>query len=64
MTHRAKSKGRRVHCATLMDLCHLKNSELEKKTQGEVSRGDMVKDDSGSYAARCLSVTHDESSKS
>ena len=25
----ARSKGRKVHFASLMDLCHLKNSELE-----------------------------------
>ena len=38
-----------------MDLCHLKNAELEKKHQKYegrlVLRGDIVKDDSGSYAA-------------
>ena len=37
-----------------MDLCHLKNSELEPQYQkykgGVVLRGDIVKDDSGSYA--------------
>ena len=37
-----------------MDLCHLKNSELEphfQKYKGRVVlRGDVVKDDSGSYA--------------
>ena len=37
-----------------MDVCHLKNSELEpqfQKYQGRVVlRGDIVKDDSGSYA--------------
>ena len=37
-----------------MDLCHLKNSELEpqfQKYKGRVVlRGDIVKDDSGSYA--------------
>ena len=39
-------QGRRVtnvHFASLMDKCHLKNSEL-------VLRGGIVKDDSGSYA--------------
>ena len=40
--------------ATLMDLCHLKNSELEpqyQKYKGRVVLGcDIVKDDSGSYA--------------
>ena len=42
------------HFASLMDLCHLKNSELEpqfQKYKGRVVlRGDIVKDDSGSYA--------------
>ena len=37
-----------------MDLCHLKNAELEAKHQKYkgrvVFRGDIVKDDSGSYA--------------
>ena len=27
----AKSKGKKIHCAMLMDLCHLKNSGLNKK---------------------------------
>ena len=44
----------KVHFASLMDLCHLKNSELEpqfQKYKGRVAlRGDIVKDDSGSYA--------------
>ena len=39
----------------LMDICHLKNAELEakhRKYKGRVVlRGDIVKDDSGSYAA-------------
>ena len=39
--------------ASLVDLCHLKNSELEpqfQKYKGRVVlRGDIVKDDSGSY---------------
>ena len=43
-----------LHFATLMDICHLKNEELEPKYhkyKGRVVlRGDMVKDDSGSYA--------------
>ena len=38
----------------LMDICHLKNAELEAKYQKYkgrvVLRGDIVKDDSGSYA--------------
>ena len=43
-----------VHFATLMNVCHLKNSELEQRFQKYkgrvVLRGDIVKDDSGSYA--------------
>ena len=50
----ARNEGRKVHFASLMDLCHLKNSELEPKFQkykgSVVLRGDCVKDDSGSYA--------------
>ena len=44
----------KVHFASLMDLFHLKNSELEpqfQKYKGRVAlRGDIVKDDSGSCA--------------
>ena len=47
-------KGGKVHFASLMDLCHLKNADLETKHQKYegrvVLRGDIVKDDSGSYA--------------
>ena len=47
-------KAEKVLFASLMDLCHLKNSELEPqypKHEGRVVlRGDIVKDDSGSYA--------------
>ena len=50
----ARTKGARVHFASLMDTCHLKNAELEAKHQKYkgrvVLRGDIVKDDSGSYA--------------
>ena len=50
----ARTKGAKVHCASLMDICHLKNAELEAKHpkyKGRfVLRGDIVKDDSGSYA--------------
>ena len=50
----ARNKGRKVHSASLMDLYHLKNSELEPRYQKHkgrvVLRGDIVKDDSGSYA--------------
>ena len=47
-------KGAKVHFASLMDICRLKNAELEAKDQKYrgrvVLRGDIAKDDSGSYA--------------
>ena len=45
--------GATVHFASLMDICHLNNAELEApKNKGRVVlRGDIVKDDSESYAA-------------
>ena len=50
----ARTSGAKVHFASLMDICHLKNAELEAKHQKYkgrvVLRGDVVKDDSGSYA--------------
>ena len=49
----ARTMGATVHFESLMDICHLKNAELEAKYQkykGRVLRGDIVKDDSGSYA--------------
>ena len=50
----ARTMGRKVHFASLMDICNLKNSELEPQYQtcqgGVLLRGDIVKDDSGSYA--------------
>ena len=50
----ARMSGATVHCASLMDICHLKNAELEAKHQKYkgrvVLRGDIVKDNSGSYA--------------
>ena len=49
----ARMSGATVHFASLMDICHLKNAELEAKHQKYkgrvVLRGDIVKDDSGSY---------------
>ena len=49
----AKISGATVHFASLMDICHLKNAELEAKHQKYkgrvVLRGDIVKDNSGSY---------------
>ena len=51
----ARTKGAKVHFASLMDICHLKNAELEtkhEKYKGRVVlRGDIVKDDSGSSCA-------------
>ena len=50
----ARTSGAKVHFASLIDICHLKNAELETKDQKYkgrvVLRGDIVKDDSGSYA--------------
>ena len=50
----AQKKKKKVHFATLMDVSHLKNAELESKHQKYkgrvVLRGDSVKDDSGAYA--------------
>ena len=50
----ARASGTTVHLASLMDICHLKNAELEAKHQKYkgrvVLRGDIVKDDLGSYA--------------
>ena len=49
-----KKEGKTVHFASLMDFCHLKNSQLEPKFQeyrgSVVLLGDILKDDSGSYA--------------
>ena len=50
----ARTSGATVHFASLMDICHLKDAELEAKHQKYkgrvVLRGDIVKDVSGSYA--------------
>ena len=50
----ARTSGATVHFASLMDISHLKNAELEAKHQKYkgrvVLRGDIVKDNSGSYA--------------
>ena len=54
MIDEARTKGAKVHFASLMDICHLRNAELEAKHQKYkgrvVFRGDIVKDESGSYA--------------
>ena len=65
----ARTKGAKVHFASLMDISHLKNAELEEKHQKYkgrvVLRGDLVKDDSGSYAVihrtRIISIPNDNS---
>ena len=48
-----RNKGRKVHFALLMDICHHKNSELQpqyQKYKGRVVlRGDIFIDDSGAY---------------
>ena len=48
----ARTVGAKVHFASLVDICHLKNAELEhQKYKGRVVLlGDIVNDDSGSYA--------------
>ena len=49
----ARTKGAKVHFASLMDTYHLKNAELETKHQkykGRIAlQGDILKNDSGSY---------------
>ena len=50
----AQTDKNNVHFASLMDMCHLKNAELEPKLQKYkgtvVPREDNVKDDSGAHA--------------
>ena len=50
----ARTSGAKGHFASFMDMCHLKNAELEtkhRKYKGRVVlRGDTVKDNSGFYA--------------
>ena len=49
-----KRSKRKVHFATLMNMCHLENAEVEPKHPKFKGRvvllGDMVKDDSGAHA--------------
>ena len=51
----ARTKDIKVQFASLMDICHVKNAELKTKHQKYknrvVLRDEIVKDDSGSYAA-------------
>ena len=50
----AQRGKKEVHFAALMDICHLKNPELEptfqKYKKRVVLQGDIVKDNSGAYA--------------
>ena len=65
----ARTSGAIVHFASLMDICFLKNAELETKHQKYkgrvVLRRDIVKDDSGSCAVFTeqgfISITNDSS---
>ena len=65
----ARTKGAKVHFASLMDICHWKNAELEAKHQKYkgrvVLRGDFVKDDSGVlcsiHRTRIISISNDSS---
>ena len=54
MIDEARNEGRKIHFASLMNICHLKNSELEpqyQKYKDRVAlRGDIVKDGTRSYA--------------
>ena len=54
VVEQAQKECKTVHFAMLTDLCHLKNSELDKQFQKYsgrvVPRGDVVKDESGSCA--------------
>ena len=56
----ARTSGATVHFASLMDICHLQNAELEAKHQKYESRvvlrDDIDKDDSGSLAADAVSA--------
>ena len=51
---KAQRDKNNVHFVTLMDICHLKNAELDpkfRKYKGRiVLRGDIVKDGSGAHA--------------
>ena len=51
----AQKNNNKVHFASLMDLCNLKNAQLEpqfQKYKGRVVlRGDIVEEGSGAYAA-------------
>ena len=50
MIDEVRTTGATVHFASLMDICHLKNAELETKLQKYKGRVVLRGDDSGSYA--------------
>ena len=54
MIAEASKEGKTVHFASLVDICHPKNSELDPKFQKYIGRvvlrGDIVKDDSSFHA--------------
>ena len=58
----AQQEQKKVHVAALMEICHLKNAELEPKHQKYkgrvVLRGDLVKDDAGAYARQTQHQVH------
>ena len=57
----AQTKGNTVHVASLVDLCHLKFSELHEYKGRVVQLGDVVKGDSGFCAVfteQCSSAFH------
>ena len=65
----ARTSGAKVHFASLVDICHLKNAELEanhRKYKGRVVlRGDIVKDDfrvlRSIHRTRIISISNDSS---
>ena len=66
----AQTEGMTIHFGTPMDLCHLKNSELEQQFQkykgGVILRRDVVKDDSGWHSVfteKCSSKSQITASK-
>ena len=64
MIDETRTKGAKVHSASLMDICHLKNAELETKHQKYkgrvVLRGEIGKDDSGSFLQYSLNKDHQD----
>ena len=61
MIAEARKEGKTVHIASLTDICHFKNSELEPQVQKYKGRvallGEILKDGSGFYAVFTEQVT-------